>query len=223
MTYLAFDIDGTIFDCSDFIVQAFQDGILRFEEQCSNSIKVPSKERIVSVLGQPTDSIFQELFPGLTELETQRINDLCTISLTEMINNGGGSLFDDVYSMLEKFHREEYVLLIASNGRIEYIEAILKSNDLMKFFPEPIIAINGKVENKTDIVKYYRENVSKNNLIIMIGDRDSDRLAAGNNNIQFIGCVFGHADKTELEGAKWIAHEFGSIYKIVKEIEKNHR
>ncbi len=220
MTYIAFDIDGTIFDCSDFIVKAFQIGIQRFEKECSNSVEVPSIEKIISVLGQPTDSIFQELFHGITVQEAQRINDLCTESLTEIINRGGGALFDDVHSTLEKFCSEDYSLLVASNGRIEYIEAILGSNDLMRFFPSPIIVINGEIEDKTGIVRYYRENISRDNLFIMVGDRSSDRIAASNSNIQFIGCDFGHADKSELAGSRWIAHEFKSIYDIVKRIEE---
>ena len=222
MKYIAFDIDGTIFDCSDIIVEAFQNGIMLFNKYSPKKIDIPSIERIISVLGQPTELIFQILFPELTEQEYQKINDLCTKSLTETISKGGGRLFNDVHASLERLQMDGYVLLIASNGRIEYIEAILNANNLMNFFSMPIIVIDNIIKNKTDIIRRYIRDISRNSLFIMIGDRSSDRIAADENNIHFIGCDFGHAEKSELHGSKWIAHEFSEIYELIKQIEEIH-
>lgn len=221
MIYLAFDIDGTIFDCGDIIVQAFQDGITEFLKQRSAKIEVPSKEQIISVIGQPTDLIFKQLFPELMEYDLQRLNDLCTDSLSDKISLGGGSLFEGVYDTLKNFYSDGYKLLIASNGREKYIQAILQSNNLAKFFTLPIIYIEKKITNKTDILRHYKSTISKDRPMIMIGDRLSDRIAAFENNMPFIGCAFGHANNKEIKGSTWIAHDFKSIYEIVKKIEEN--
>jgi phosphoglycolate phosphatase len=222
MTCLAFDIDGTIYDCGEIIIEAFQRGINQFNKNKLQKLQLPSKEIIVSVLGLPTDLIFEKLFPLLNKNEQQLMNDLCTDCLINMINQGGGKIFNKVRSTLEKFHKENYIILAASNGRIEYIESILKSNGLIQYFSDPIIVLNSTIKKKSDIIRYYKENICGNRLLIMIGDRSSDRIAASENNIAFIACTYGHADNTELEGVKWKADEFGSIYKLVKEIEKEY-
>ena len=129
MTYLALDIDGTLFDSSDIIEDAFKDGMLKFDGYYSKSRRVPGKDDIISVIGQPTSIIFRTLFPDLSEDEKQKLNDFCTDSLVDLINNGGGSLIKGVFPTLRRLHGEGYKLLAASNGRIEYISAISKAND----------------------------------------------------------------------------------------------
>ena len=222
MTCLAFDVDGTLFDCSDIIVDAFQKGISLFIENSREKVRVPSKEEIIAVLGIPTDTIFQNLFPELGEHEQLRLNELCVNVLADMISRGEGSLYDHVHSTLEKFHNEGYKIFAASNGKLNYIEAILKSKVLSGFFTYPVITLNSDLKSKSGIVKYYMTNMCPDELLIMIGDRASDRTAAEENNIPFIGCAFGHAGLSELEGVKWTTTDFAVIYDIVKEIEKNY-
>jgi phosphoglycolate phosphatase len=220
MTCLAFDIDGTLFDCSDIIVDAFQKGIALFNENNKKKVQIPSKEKIISVLGIPTDTIYQNLFPDLNPSNQQKMNELCSNTLIDMINQGAGSLYEHVYSTLERLYNEDYVIYVASNGKLRYIESILNSNDIMKFFKKPIVVLNSNIATKSDIVSYYKTNIKKNDLLVMIGDRSTDRLAAEENNIPFIGCAFGHAGFSELEGVKWTATDFKKIYDAVKDIER---
>ncbi|MFH0975766.1 MAG: HAD hydrolase-like protein [Spirochaetota bacterium] len=221
MTCLAFDIDGTIFDCGDIIVEAFERTIAIMIERNPKDIKMPSREEIISTLGIPTDAIFQKLFPYLETIEQKQMTDLCTDVLAEMINNGGGYIYENAYPTIEKFHKEGYRLFAASNGKLEYIEAILHTSGLAGFFIKPIIVLNEIITNKTGILKQYKDKISGHDLFIMIGDRSSDRLAAEENNLPFIGCSFGHA-VNELEGAEWIADNFKVIYDLVKNIEKQY-
>jgi phosphoglycolate phosphatase len=219
MTCLAFDIDGTIFDCGKIIVEAFERTIAITIERNPKDIKMPSREDIISVLGIPTDTIFQKLFPYLETSEQQHMTNLCTDVLAEMINNGGGYIYENGYPTIKKFYKEGYRLFAASNGRLKYIEAILNTSGLAKYFTKPIIVLNETITDKTGILKQYKDNLCGNDLIIMIGDRYTDRLAAEENNTPFIGCSFGHA-VNELEGIHWKAENFVAIYNLVKKIEK---
>ncbi len=223
MTCLAFDIDGTLFDCSDIIVDAFQKGISLFNENSSKTVQIPSKEKIISVLGIPTDTIYQNLFPDLNATDQQTMNDLCTNTLIDMIYQGAGSIYEHVYSTLEHLHIDGYKIIAASNGKLRYIESILESNNLIKFFERPIIVLNSIIKSKSEIVRYYKTNLCANELLIMIGDRTTDRLAAEENNLPFIGCAFGHAGFSELEGVRWTTTDFKKIYDIVKDIEKTYK
>lgn len=221
MTFLAFDIDGTIYDCGDIIVEAFQRGVDEFREMIpSRPVEIPAREVIVSVIGTPTDQIFKRLFPGLREAEHRMMNDLCTRNLSKMVREGGGAVFEGVNDTLERLHKEGSQLLVASNGREEYIDAVLETHDLKKYFRQPYVLINDVIRDKTDIVRYYRNSMSCDALLIMIGDRTSDRDAASLNGIPFIGCAFGHAGQEEITGSRWIVHRFRDILPRIKEIER---
>ncbi len=220
MTYLAFDIDGTIYDCGDIIVDAFHEGIGQFMKEFPHyHLSVPEKESILSLVGMPTDLIFKRLFPGLEDSVYGLIDKHCTASESRLVKKGGGRIFEGVYETLNKLYRENYKLLVASNGRREYIEAILNTHKLIEFIRGPLIVINEKnIKNKTDIVKYYRDTISSGETLIMIGDRSSDRIAADENSIPFIWCSFGHAGGEEID-TPWIAESFSDIPDLVKKIE----
>lgn len=219
MTYIAFDIDGTLFDCEEIIVEAFQKGINRFRMEESRDIEIPTKETIMTVIGIPNQQIYRALFPNLNRDELQKINNFCSLILTEMIVNGGGRIYDSVYSTLESLYKKGNTLFIASNGRLEYIEAILNSKGIMKFFSKPIIHIDNEIKDKIDIIRCYKKMIPEDNLLIMIGDRESDRIAARENNIPFIGCIYGHVGGKEVEGVRWIVREFAEIPERIQEIK----
>ncbi len=222
-TCLAFDIDGTIYDSTEIIVDAFREGISRFIKEKGEDVKLPEYDDIVNVLGIPVDEIFRTLFPMLGEDEANILNDLCTESLVSMIRKGGGRIFEDVYSTMEALHGEGYILLTASNGRREYIEAILETHGLMKFFSGPMTYINGNIKDKSGIVGYYKDALPGNDLLIMIGDRFTDRKAASDNGVPFIGCAFGHGGDGEIAGSRWIVNKFNMIPRAVKEVEERNR
>ena len=224
MTYLAFDIDGTIYDCGDIIVNAFHEGIGQFMKEFPHyHLSVPEKESILSLVGMPTDLIFKRLFPDLKNSDYGLIEDHCTVSEIRLVRRGGGRIFEGAYETLEKLYDDKYKLLVASNGRRAYIEAILSTYRLTGFFKEPLIVVNEKnIKNKTDIIKYYNDNISRGEALIMIGDRGSDRIAAVENSIPFIGCSFGHAGGEEID-SPWIAESFSDIPDLVKKIESLNR
>ncbi len=221
-TYLAFDIDGTIYDSTEIVVEAFHRGIVNFIKKYKvEDIVIPGYDDLLDLLGIPVDDIFKTLFPGLSSDDSQKLNDECTGSLIAEIRNGGGIIFDHVYSTMEKLYNSGYAILTASNGRREYVEAILETYDLKKFFSEPMIYTGKGIPDKISVVRYYIKNVVNDDLIIVIGDRYTDREAAFKNGVPFIGCSFGHAGDTELKGEKWVADSFDKIPEAVEDIRRN--
>ncbi len=222
-TYLAFDVDGTIYDSTEIIVDAFRDGISRFiRKKRIKDVKLPEYDEIVNVLGIPVDEIFRTLFPRLTGEEAGMLNDECTASLVSLIREGGGRIFDNVPSTIRELYDQGYVILAASNGRREYIEAILETHGIMEYFSEPMVFLNGDIRDKSGIISHYSRNVSGDDLLIMIGDRYTDRKAAADNRIPFIGCAFGHGGDGEITGSRWIVNEFSKIPPAVKQVEESN-
>jgi phosphoglycolate phosphatase len=219
MTCVAFDIDGTIYDCGDIVVDAFQKGARRYGELHGAGIATPSRGEILRHVGIPTDEIFVNLYPMLGAVAQRELNDLSMESLSALVRDGGGILYEGVREIIEGLFREGRRILAASNGKLPYIEAILETYGLIEFFEEPLVVVDNELKDKSDIVRHYLDHRCNGELLIMVGDRESDVRAAKVNGVPFIGCAFGHAGTDEIRGERWIVEDFSAIPGVVKAIE----
>ena len=216
--YLAFDIDGTIYDAGDILEESFREGVINFiESGFSKSLDIPTRDEIIATLGLTLDDIFSTLFPLLDRDERVELYHICTDNLVRMIREKKGRLIEGVDETLKRLNSMNFNMLVASNGAREYVEAILETYDIKRFFSEPFIYAEGPINDKSDIVKRYLE-LNPERRVIMIGDRATDLAAARDNNIPFIGCAFGHAGADEIKGEKYIVHNFRGIIDILKNI-----
>ena len=216
--YLAFDIDGTIYDAGDILEESFREGVLSFiEGGFCKSMNIPARDEIIATLGLTLDDIFLKLFPLLDQDERIRLSVKCTDNLVNMIREKKGKLIDGVDETLKILNSMNYNMLVASNGARDYVEAILEAYNLKRFFSGPFIYAEGKIRNKSEIIRRYME-LNPERRLIMIGDRATDLAAAKDNNIPFIGCAFGHAGEDEIKDEKYIVHRFSDITEILKKI-----
>jgi len=219
--FLAFDIDGTIYDAGDIIEESFRRGIESISEKWKGKhLHVPTREEITVTLGYPLNEISMMLFPYLEEQERKELSLLWTVNLVEMIKEKKGSLIDGVEETIKELNSMNYNMLVASNGARDYVEAILETYDLKRFFSEPFIYSEGVVKNKTDIIDLYLK-MNPGRELIMIGDRYTDLAAARENGIPFIGCAFGHAGADEIEGEKYIVNDFRDIPEMLEKIKNS--
>lgn len=220
--FLAFDIDGTIYDAGDILEESFRRGIESFaEKELDISLHIPTREEITVTLGYPLNEIFMILFPSLEEHKRTELSLLCTVNLVEMIREKKGSLISGVEETVKLLSSMKYNMLVASNGAKAYVEAILETYNLKRFFSEPFIYPEGVVKNKTDIISRYM-SLNPEREIIMIGDRYTDLAAAKDNGIPFIGCAFGHAGADEIEGEKYIVEDFRDIPEMLNKIKESY-
>lgn len=217
-TFLAFDIDGTIYDAGNIIEESFRRGIsiLSAKGMC-DLVRIPTKEEITATLGYPLEEIFMMLYPSVDEKTRRELSNVWTASLVDMIKEKKGSLIAGVDETVRKLGSMDFNLLVASNGARDYVEAILETYNLKNFFTEPFIFTGEKIQNKTDIISAYID-LNPGSNIIMIGDRYTDLAAARDNDIPFIGCAFGHAGIEEIEGEKYIVNDFREIPEMIKRI-----
>ena len=97
------------------------------------------------------------------------------------------------------------------------IETILKQKSLRKFFNE----VYGSPEKKYSHVKKILKKYSYNkNEVVFIGDALSDRDAARNNDIFFIG---RYTTVKEIKKEKLLINDFSEIENILKKITTNER
>lgn len=215
MLQIAFDVDGTLFDCAPILVPAFEDGIRAFcKTHPELQIAVPSHDTIVATLGMPTDQIFESLFPELTKVQALEINERCLQKLIQRIQKGEGTLYPGVQALFQNL-ASQHRLVIASNGKRHYIEAILDYYGLIAHVSKPLHVLDKGHLSKVDILGSYVKSFEGQT--IMVGDRLSDLEAAEQNGVPFIACAYGHAGSSEIEG---VARKASSVAEIQTHIDK---
>jgi len=216
--YLAFDIDGTIYDAGNILEEAFTEAVESLLKSGNyGDVKAPSREAITATLGYPLEKICLMLFPELGAGARGYLSLRWTENLVSLIRQKKGELITGVEETIPLLYNAGYRMLVASNGAKAYVEAILETYDLKKYFSEPFLYAEGEIRNKTDIVGLYLKDLDFHK-IIMIGDRLTDLDAAKINGIPFIGCAFGHAGEEEIAGERYIIHDFMEMMRVVEEI-----
>lgn len=196
---LAFDIDGTIFSSEEIILDCYQQSIGNFIQKSGKELTIPTREQIMEQVGKPVKIIFKNLMPVLAEIERDSISASVLELLCQSIERGGGLFYVGVADTIIALKNKGYRLVVASNGRLPYIETILKTARIDSYF-EPIITLDNEIiVSKGDIlVEYQKKYQIPTEEIIMIGDRQSDEHAAQKIGCRFIYCAYGHAPVGEI-------------------------
>ena len=210
--YIAFDIDGTVFDCGEIIVDVYRRAIPLFAEATGVVLDLPSREALLAQMGQNADGFFSGLFPELDSALYPVLDRFCTAELVRDIRKGKGLLYDGVGRVFELAAARGHGVLIASNGQFDYITAILETHGLDGFLGAPVRTLDYvTMTKKGDILSRYRSELGISTPLVMVGDRRSDMTAARENGAYFIGCAFGHAGDAEVEGADYIARSYADM------------
>jgi phosphoglycolate phosphatase len=221
MRYIAFDMDGTLFDCGTIILESYGRAVMNFSRQTGISIKIPTIEQFRAVLGQTADQFFKNLFPELDPKYYHEIDMLCTAELCVEVSQKKGILYDGIQDVFARLYKDGWKILIASNGQLNYLTTILETYDLAQYLAHPVIVVNYDwINTKSDILREYIKALEIKDTFVMVGDRSSDLKAARDNHAFFIGCAFGHADEGEISGSDVIVHSMNEIEEILAGLGK---
>ena len=214
---VSFDLDGTLYSSEPIIEDAYREAVIEFNKLYDKSLIPPTFSQIESLIGQPVYKIYKTLFPGLTEEEISIIGSIIINILTSKILREGGLLFDGVKDVFYWLNSNNYMVFIASNGRREYIDAVLNKFDLVCM---PFVCIGEKgIAKKSDILFYYmKEYDISSSEMIMVGDRKSDIEAAREAGVKFVGCLFGHGDPNEINGSDFFIKDITEIKDVIGKV-----
>ena len=216
--YLAFDIDGTIFDAGTILLTAIEQGSEKLKVSRPDlNLRTPTMHEITSTLGYPLPEIFRMLYPGLDKEGRRLYAEIWTENLVSLILAREGELIKGADMIIPGLRADGCTMLVASNGARAYVEAVLAAYDLKRYFAEPFLYAEDGYGTKSGIVREYMR-VLEPGIFIMIGDRITDLDAARDNAIPFIGCAFGHAGIEEIGGEKYIVHSLAEVPAMVKRI-----
>lgn len=211
----AFDIDGTLYDCTDAIITAFSDAVNEYNLTNGTAYSPPEPELIIGSLGMPIYEFYPRIFSFAGQKDMPQLARLSEDKLNVAVSEKKGTIYPYVREIVESLHSAGITIAAASNGSKEYVSRVLSAYELDSFF-EPLISIGDEgIVNKNDIVKGYLtdKNYSK---VYMIGDRDSDRIAARANGAKFVYCNYGHSGDSEVSEFDYEIHSLSELSNIIK-------
>ena len=126
-----------------------------------------------------------------------------------------GAVFAGVPETLAELRRLGHPLVVVSNCRRAYLEAILGTFELMPFFEAAACNEDDPALGKNGFLK----KLLAERRGAMVGDRSSDGVAARFAGVRWIGCQYGHAANAdrEMAGADAVVHAFPEILPIIRQ------
>jgi len=183
---ILFDLDGTLIDSTDAIVDTFHHS---FEV---HNYKKVDDEAIKALIGYPLDIMYEELGVGKNKIwdyvstykeEYQKISTIKTHMLpnaTQAVQKA--SQFATLGIVTTKTGKYSKILM-EHFGLMEYFEVLIGREDVIN--PKP---------HEEPIIKALENMNTKNREIWMIGDTKLDLISAKNAKIKSIGVLTGYDD-----------------------------
>jgi phosphoglycolate phosphatase len=180
---IIFDLDGTLWDCTDTCVEIWNDVL-----KTKGGDVVITRQEFQSILGIQHEKIPDILFPKLTERNKREIMNEISIREVASIKQKGGKLFANMKATLKKLARK-HKLFIVSNCQKGYIEAFLDYYNLDILITDFECSGNTN-KGKADNIRLIIERNKLSNPIY-IGDTEEDCIACEEVGIPFIYAGYG--------------------------------
>ena len=203
MDSIIFDIDGTLWDSTELVAEAWNRAIL--EKTDLRTMIRPSRLR--ELFGKPMEEIFTSLFPGLSPEKYQQVMEICYQAEEDALKEEGGILYPGVAETLPALSRK-HPLYIVSNCQKGYIEAFLRNSGLGSCFSGWLCYGDTKKSKGQTLLALMKQYDLRSP--IYVGDTMGDALACYEARIPFVWVSYGFGDLDESCYARKV-HKFSEL------------
>ena len=186
MDSIIFDLDGTLWDSREILVEAWNSVLKENDVQ-----RELTKDDVKGVMGLQHQEIGQKLFPDLSEEERENLLRQFSTTECEKLRVQGGQLFAELETVLSELEKH-YQLFIVSNCQEGYIESFYAYHELDKYF------LDFENPGRTGLTK--GENIKlvmeRNDLEspVYVGDTEGDHKAAESAGVPFVYAAYGFGE-----------------------------
>lgn len=184
MDSIIFDVDGTLWDSTEIVAEAWSNYLTNTEHMDTNV----SSRRLMGLFGQLLPDIAKALFPELPESEQLRIIDGCCQAEHEALLRKCAPLYPQLEETLDTLsHR--FPLFIVSNCQAGYIEVFLKATGFGHYFKGHLCPGDTGMAKADNIMKIRDDFNLKDP--VYVGDTLGDFNACRKARVPFIFAKYG--------------------------------
>lgn len=210
--YVLFDLDGTLTDSQDGIMNAIEYALEYY------GIQVKERDSLRPFLGPPLSESMQK-YCGFDRVKAVEAVE----KFREYYNTRGkfeNKVYPGVESMLKAVQETGCRLYVATSKPEEIAREILEHFGLAGYFDY----IGGATSDdsrvkKSDVVRYVMDKagIVRPDEAVMVGDRKHDIVGAKENGLEAVGVLYGYGDRQELEaaGADYLAEQAEEIIRFL--------
>ena len=209
MDGIIFDVDGTIWNATKVVSQAWTNAI---KDHSDLGITVTQAD-LESLFGKTMEEIYDHIFQLMPdEEERDRIAKVCLDYEQEALRKEHGVLYEGIVEAIKTLAKK-YPLYIVSNCQSGYIELMLEVTGLEDYFKD-LICYGDTLQPKTYTIPKIME---RNNLkdVVYIGDTFGDFDACQKIGIPFIYASYGFG---EVNHAKWRIDHPTELVRVIANI-----
>ena len=191
MKHLFFDLDGTIIEPKEGIVNS-----IRHAADLMGAV-MPSEEELHQFIGPPIMDSFQEKLKLSYEQALEAVSHFRRYYAETGIHQN--ALFTGIADVLHALKQEGYTLYVATSKPTVFAKEILAEHALDKYFLEIVgCNLDNSRSDKTEIIAYILEKYALDPKdCLMIGDTKFDIIGAKNHHMLCVGVSYGHGDFSE--------------------------
>lgn len=191
MKTIIFDVDGTLFDTRDGIIQALN-YVLKVHGR--SEIK---KEDEAKYIGPPIKKSLME-FQGMNEAEADEATALYRKSYIEKFI-GNSVWYDGAVETLKELKDRGWILGIATMKTMPQLEALVRDFHCGDLFSVLKAAKEDGSLSKAQMLKDIKEEYPDVEKFVMVGDTMGDYKAAKEAGYEFVAADYGYGDIKDLE------------------------
>ncbi|WP_226673377.1 HAD family hydrolase [Rossellomorea aquimaris] len=219
---LIFDMDGTLFQTDRILEASLDDAFERLRALNQWDAETPI-QKYREIMGVPLPKVWETLLPDHSQEEREQTDAFFLERLILNISEGKGALYPHAQEVFSYLIENDYTIYIASNGLIDYLNAIVDYYDMDRWVSETFSIQHIESLNKSDLVGSIVDKYEITSGAV-VGDRLSDIHAGKDNGLLSVGCRFDFAREEELAEADVIIEdllELKSLFPAKKQGEKN--
>jgi len=215
---LVFDLDGTLIDTSRFIFPVYRKCFEIVNDKWNTNFNEADLLFIVKQIGTTNLEFSENLTLEFGKKSARILLDCVDQEFIKHVGIEKGAFFPNTEQVLKQLRGEKWNMAICTNAPTHYLDKIRTMYNLNAYFDE--FYWIGLYPNKSkgwmirQILKTF-----KTKLAIVIGDHRHDIIAAKENNLISIGCMYGFAPE-EAKLADYTITDIIQLPDILQKIKK---
>ncbi|MGG4489835.1 HAD hydrolase-like protein [Metabacillus idriensis] len=214
---LIFDMDGTLFQ-TDKILELSLDDTFNYLRSLNLWDTDTPIDKYREIMGVPLPKVWEALLPNHLNEVRKQTDSYFLERLIDNISRGKGDLYPNVKEVFSYLKENNYSIYIASNGLVDYLQAIVSYYDLDNWVTETFSIQQIQTLDKGDLVKTILKKYDIRNAAV-VGDRLSDINAAKDNGLIAIGCNFDFAQANELAQADFVIDDLIELKTVLPKVK----